>query len=355
MNPIVEGEPNILGLANVLLQRWRTVVFVPLLCSAITFFGTFLVPPSFTATTTFVPELGSRGRLPSGLASLAGQFGLSIGADPGQSPRFYAQVAKSRELLQQVLLAEYENPGSREGVVDSATLLQILKVQGTSRRDSLYRGVRELGKLVSVSVDNQTNIVTLSVESRHAVLAAAVTNRLVEYLNAFNTGTRQSQARERRRFVESRVSEAERELQFAEERLKSFYELNRSWQQAPQLVFEEGRLRRQVEIRQELYLTLRREYETARIEEVNDTPVITVIDMAVPPQRKSKPKRALLTIIAFVFGGMFGLALAFSSDYLERIRREDRELYEDFSTLMRGVRDEVGQAIRGAFRRKSRT
>src|SRR5439155_11813143 len=33
-----------------------------------------------------------------------------------------------------------------------------------------------------------------------------------------------------------------------------------------------GRLRRQVDVRQEVYLTLRREYETARIDEANDTP-----------------------------------------------------------------------------------
>ena len=52
----------------------------------------------------------------------------------------------------------------------------------------------------------------------------------------------------------------------AEEQLRGFYERNRSWQQSPQLTFDEGRLRRQVEIRQEVYLTLRREYETARVE-----------------------------------------------------------------------------------------
>src|SRR2546430_10409083 len=97
------------------------------------------------------------------------------------------------------------------------------------------------------------------------------------------------------------------ELRRAEEAVKTFYERNRGWQQAPELVFEEARLRRQVNIGQEVYLTLKREYETARIEEVNDTPVITVIDTAVPPERRTSPQRALPVILAFGFRGTVGM------------------------------------------------
>jgi len=143
-----------------------------------------------------------------------------------------------------------------------------------------------------------------------------VANAFVTYLNAFNTQYRQSQAREQRRFVEQRLADGANELRDAEENLRTFYERNRSWQQSPQLTFEEGRLRRQVEIRQELYLTLNREYETARMEEVNDTPVITVIDTATAPVKKSKPKRALLVGIALVLGGMVGAFWAAGAEYL---------------------------------------
>src|SRR2546430_5980201 len=41
------------------------------------------------------------------------------------------------------------------------------------------------------------------------------------------------------------------ELRRAEEAVKTFYERNRGWQQAPELVFEEARLRRQVTLRSE--------------------------------------------------------------------------------------------------------
>src|SRR5207244_4232373 len=151
----------------------------------------------------------------------------------------------------------------------------------------------------------------IDVDARFPQLAAAVANRFIECLNDFNTKTRESQARERRKFVEGRLADGERDLRAAEEDLRTFYERNRSWQQSPQLVFEEGQLRRQVEIRQEVYLTLRRDYETARIEEVNDTPVITVLDIAVPPERRSKPKPILVAALAFFIAAIVGVSWAF--------------------------------------------
>jgi len=305
----------------------------------------FLVQPTYTATTSFAPEIRSQGRVPAGLVGLAGQFGVALGADASQSPRFYADVAKSRETLDHVLLAHYADPRSGQESGDSTTLLNVLRPGGRNAADSLERGAKQLAGLLSIDVDLRTNILTLEVRSRYPDLAAAVANRLVAYVNDFNTQKRQSQARARRQFVEQRVAAGEQDLQAAEEALKRFYQANRSWQQSPQLVFEEGRLRRQVELRQELYLTLRREYETARIEEVNDAPVITVIDSAAVPQRKSSPQRMVWALVAFTLGGTVGVFWAFATEYVDRARRERHEPYSALQSTVRQVRTDV---IRGA-------
>jgi uncharacterized protein involved in exopolysaccharide biosynthesis len=311
----------------------------------------FIVPPTYTATTAFVPEASPSSRIPAGLAGLAGQFGLTLGSEASQSPRFYAEVVTSREIMDRVLRSRYADPRSPHNPEDSATLLRILGVRGDDLADSLHHGRERLADRVSVRVDNQTNIVTLRVDSRYPALAAEVANRFVLYLNEFNAKTRQSQARERRRFVEEQVAAAERDLRRAEEELKTFYERNRSFQQSPQLVFEEGRLRRQVEIRQEVYLTLKREYETARIEEVNDTPVITVVDPAVPPQEKSKPKRTLLVLLAGVLGGMVAVFGAFGAEYVRRVRKEDEGEYREFAGLVARMRDDLRAIARRVLRR----
>jgi len=213
-----------------------------------------------------------------------------------------------------------------------------------TRSDSVHRGVKKLNKRLSVSVDNQTNIVRVGVDARWPALAASVANRLVEYLNQFNTQTRQSQARERRKFTEQRVADLGDQLREAEVAVKTFYEHNRGWQESPNLVFAEAQLRRQVQVSQEMYLTLRREYETARIEEVNDTPVITVIDPAVPPQERA-PRAAVWTILALVLGGVTGITWAFGAAYLDRVRREQEPEYREFNGLLERMRRDLSRLV----------
>jgi len=339
---------SLVGALNTVLRRWRVAFGLPLLLAALTGLVSLVVRPTYTATTTFVPEVRSQNRLPSGLVGLAGQLGVSIGADPSQSPRFYGDVVRSRELLERTLLSRYADPHppAGDGVADSATLLRILQVEGDNPADSLARGVKRLDELITVRVDAQTSIVRVTVDARYATLAAAVANRLVAYLNEFNTKKRQSQARERRRFSEERVAAADSELRRDEDAVKTFYERNRGWQQAPELVFEEARLRRQVTVSQELYLTLKREYETARIEEVNDTPVITVIDAAVAPQERSQPRPVLWMAVALLVGGMISVSWALAATYVERARGSAEPEYRELSGMLQGARRSIAGALR---------
>jgi len=252
----------------------------------------------------------------------------------------------SREILDQLLLARFEDVRGERPPADSVALLTLLRIGGRNTADSLENGARKLSSLLSVGVNAQTGIVRVSVKSPKPELAAAVANRLVSLLNDFNTKTRQSQARERRKFAEQRVAAGEQDLWSAEDALKAFYQGNRSWQQAPQLVFEEGRLRRQVELRQELYVTLRRQLETARIEEVNDTPVITVIEAAVVPQRKSSPRRSLWGALAVVVGAMVAIVWASGAGYIERARVEQQDLYRDVVSNAERLRDQLSKGVR---------
>ena len=225
-----------------------------------------------------------------------------------------------------------------------------LPIDGRGPLDSLARGVSALDELIAVRVDAQTNIVRLSVDARYPGLAAAVANRLVAYLNEFNTLKRQSRARQRRRFTELRVAAADSELQHAEAAVKTFYERNRGWQQAPELVFEEARLRRLVNVGQELYLSLKREYETARVEEVNDTPVMTVIDPAVAPPRPSQPRPALWMLVAAFVGGALSLSAALVAQYLERARKSGQPAYRELDSLWQRSGGKIGHLMRRLVR-----
>jgi len=347
--PAVSQDISLVELVSVLIRHWQAVVGLPLLAALCALVYGYVASPTFTATTTFVPELGSQPRLPPGLSGLAGQLGVTVGSEASQSPRFYADVVRSREIVERVVMARYEDPRPQASRRDSLTLLEILNVDGRNPAQRLDNAVKALRRHLSLRVDPQTNIVSLSVDGRYPTLMASVANRLVEYLNDFNANRRQSQARFRRQFVEQRLKDAGHEVGLAEEQLKVFYERNRSWQQSPQLTFEEGRLRRQVQIQQEVYLTLSREFETARIQEVNDTPAITVIEPAVVPQERSAPRRVSLAVLALIVGTILGVSWAFVAEYLDRLRREGPVAYREIRDALREAKLRIRQGIRGKF------
>jgi capsule polysaccharide export protein KpsE/RkpR len=64
----------------------------------------------------------------------------------------------------------------------------------------------------------------------------------------------------------------------------------------PDLGLTHLRLQRELEIQTELFKFLTMEYEEAKIEEAKDIPTVQVLDVAKVPERKSKPRRALLVI-----------------------------------------------------------
>jgi uncharacterized protein involved in exopolysaccharide biosynthesis len=294
----------------------------------------------YTAFTTFVPETsGEEFGIPSGLAGIASQFGVAVPAS-ANSPKFYADVLASRTVSDEVMLARFSDPRT-DALGDSATLLDLLKVKGEGERGRLEEGRKKLDRAIAVQVDNETSIVSVSVKTRHPELSADVANLFIDLLNHFNLETRQSNAHERRRFIEERMVEVERELRSAESDMKGFLERNRQFRGSPDLAFQYERLQRQVTMKQEVVTTLRRQYEEARIQEVDDTPVITVIDRAVVPDHRSSPRRTLSVLVAFALGGVLGVAGAFTGEFRERARvRQERE-YRELSSRWAAIRAEL--------------
>jgi uncharacterized protein involved in exopolysaccharide biosynthesis len=58
------------------------------------------------------------------------------------------------------------------------------------------------------------------------------------------------------------------------------------------------KLLRDVKYYQMLYELLAKQYEVARLDEAKDPSVIQVLDPAVEPERRSKPKRAIIVLIS---------------------------------------------------------
>jgi uncharacterized protein involved in exopolysaccharide biosynthesis len=160
-------------------------------------------------------------------------------------------------------------------------------------------------------------MVTVTVTARDPYLGAEIVNHFVGAVNDFNTRIRQSQAARRRVFIDGQTDSVAKELQTAEDKLKRFYEENRSWAQSPQLQFKLGQLQRQVDIVKDLYLNLRRDLETARIAELDDVPLISVVDVGAPSHQRATPNRGAIVLVGLVIGVGVAVLYAYLKWYLE--------------------------------------
>jgi len=124
-------------------------------------------------------------------------------------------------------------------------------------------------------------------------------------LNNLVVAIRRRHASAERQFLEERWKALRDSLDTHEDGLRRFYERNRQVT-SPQLQFEEVRLKREVDLVQTVYAQISTQLEQARIQEVRDTPAISVIDPPVEPVRRSSPR---LTLLLFT-GGVLGAAFA---------------------------------------------
>lgn len=324
------SDISLFELLTPLVRRRRLVAGIALAGALIAAVVLLLQKPVYTATVTFTPETSQASSLAgsiAGLAGLAGQIGIAVPSAGSVSPDFFATVLHSREILRSTLQTEFADPKSGSGVRHS--LLDILEVKGKTPEQRLQEGTRRLQNQTEAGIDRRTGIVNLSVEMPSPDLAAAVANLMVDQLNRFNLERRQSQSREERRFSGDRLATAERELRAAEQAHLSFLQRNRVYTESPLLNFEANRLSREVQLKQEVFLTLTKSYEQARISEVRDTPVLTVIDPAVPPAKRTRPRRTLGVLVAFLVSGLVGTAAAYVVDLRARGRWRGRSDYRE--------------------------
>lgn len=321
---------SIFDFAIVLLRWWRVIVGLGVAGGLLGLTLGLTSARTYKAEATFIPQ----GTDLSSIASLSATLGLRApSAGNVWGPPVYVELLRSDALLAPIAVDTFLVAEERR----RAPLMDLLKIQAPDAKQRVEYTVRKLRLLVNVTEDRKLSAVRVSVATEWPSVSFALVNRLVEAVNEFNLQTRKSQATAERKFADEQAAQAELELRNAEDRLQAFLQGNRNvggLGGSPQLTFSKDRLQREVSLREQVYRTLLQAREDARIREVRDTPVITILEaprLPVLGEPRNSVRKAILTGLAWT---VIGVLIAFFSDGLRGLATRQSGPSREFFRLL---------------------
>lgn len=345
---------------DALRRKMKLLIIAPLLVAALVAVITGLMTPTFTATSTFMPPQQAQGGVASALASLgplAGLAGLTGGtAGIGASAERYVALMRSVTLSDRMvakfdLMAVYEAK---------------LKVDARN----------QLSNRVQIAVGKKDGLIKVSVDDHSPQRAADMANQYIVELYRMTQSLAVTEAQQRRTFFEQQLKLSRDRLVLAQQALQAsgfnpgalkaepraaveayarlkaetttaevrLQTLRSSLadgapevlKQASTLAALRAQLERQEQAGQgeggpdyigkyrefkyqeTLFEMYARQFEIARVDESRESNLIQVVDRATPPERKSKPQRAISCLIGLLATLVFLSVLVLLRAYLSR-------------------------------------
>lgn len=118
-----------------------------------------------------------------------------------------------------------------------------------------------------------------------------------------------------------------------------------SFERLPVVAARFARRYQDLKIQEEAYATLYQQYEYAKILEARDAPTLTVLDYAVPPERRSFPRRVVVVGAIFMFSLAAGLCFAFVAEYFDFLRVAKPEEYGGWRRLGTDISGLLGRLL----------
>ena len=331
-------------LLQILGEHWKLIVAGTLLAGAGAFGIASLIAPTFTARTTLLPPQQQQSAASAALSQLGALGGLAGGAVKSPAEQYVA-------LLESVTVADR--------IIDAYKLLEVY--------DEKYRqdARKELKSNVRIAAGKKDGMLSIEVDDHDPQRAAAMANSYVEGLRQLTSTLAVSEAQQRRVFFEQQLEQTKDKLTKAQVALQSsgfsqgalkaepkaaaegyarlraeatgaevrLQSMRRMLAEgAPELLQQQATLAalrdqlarveqrdtagndsgyvgkyREFKYQETLFELFARQYELARVDESREGGLIQVVDVATPPERKSKPTRSLIALAAALF---FGLALS---------------------------------------------
>jgi tyrosine-protein kinase Etk/Wzc len=338
-----EDEISLLELATALGEEKKLILGLTATVTALAVMVSLLMTPIFTAKTVIMPPQQQQSSAASALASLGALAGIAGGAAGIKSPdemyiAFTQSVGFQNEIIKRFdLLTRFETKTLTD------TRLHLLSV-------------------VKVSSDKKSGLITIEVDDKDPEFAANLANAYVEELGHLLDRLAVTDAQQRRLFFQGqiekvKVSLAKAEASFLEAKERSGMKVTAviaesgvrataelrgqiaarevqlralsqfatpmnpdvqkisselsalraqldglekgSGKSAPTGVQEQAiSAYRDIKVQEAVLEVLIKQFELARVDESKEGPLIQVVDKATAPEKKTKPKRAVIVLVS---------------------------------------------------------
>jgi tyrosine-protein kinase Etk/Wzc len=146
--------------------------------------------------------------------------------------------------------------------------------------------------------------------------------------------------------LRSKINEIKRQLETLElgnqkEESKDKTVLDVPFAEVPSLSLKLARLVREVKIQERVFELLTQQYEQYKIEETKNTPTIQVLDKAIPPEKRFKPKRGLLVGISGILSLFASTVFVFGLEYFKKSKQRNPEGMAKLEALLGAWRKDV--------------
>lgn len=305
-----------IGLFDLVLRHARLVFGLAIILAVETGVALLLGPRVYTSSASFLPQSSSNA--PSALSGVASELGITVSGDQsGQSPDFYVALLHQQSMLRRLVDSRY----SIRGRLQPLTLTDILAAPSGSPALRRRSAINSLRNQTRIALNIKIGLVQIAVSSRDPQLSKQIADNYLRFVNDANREILRQRATEEGRFIDDRLAATRAELYAAEDRLQSFLRTNREFGNVGELVFQRDRLQRDVQLRQQIYSSLAQAYEQSRLDQVRDTPVITLVEQPTVPEFPDSRHLGVKVILAALVGGLIGILIAWSFEFTESNER----------------------------------
>jgi len=288
-----EDEIDLLEYWNVIWKKKLLIIGVSLLAAILAAGVSLMMPNIYRAEALLAPVGGesNKGGLASalgGLGGIASLAGVSLGGS--SSVDVNLAVLKSREFIWDFVKTEKLMPILFEDAWNSEA--GKWKADDPGKQPTLWSAWRLMTGVLSTSVDKDSGLVHLSIDWKDPELAALWVTKLVKRLNGH--------------LREQAIIQSQEKLKYLNDELaKTKIEENRN----------------------ALFSLISNEQKQAMLANTQQDFAFSVIDTAVAPDKKIKPKRSIIVVLTMFVAAFLAIIFVFIQEGMRK-RKEEEDAHE---------------------------